>query len=282
MTQFIHYGETPTPAANEIGSYPTVVRLTPFMYIGNTEGFSAESYDPFDEYTLKEFKLSVASLAKEPMLRLDTIDLYNNFCHTGENAISEISATTLEEISKSCPVRFQRIHFYATREDGSGGEYSAIFLIGQPVSIGEDEEDYSDGDAEIWSPGYANQDGEFEDRLVLGGHPAGAGFKITAKKKEDGTYDVNIRGGTAQAFGQVPVDIPKNSFEGISAPQYFYITYDNTTFEWDLEIKIASEIPSVENPYPIVIGALDDDGIRQDRLGTVEVVVTRNSVDYRG
>ena len=92
-------------------------------------------------------------------------------------------------------------------------------------------------------------------------------------------YNVHIRGGTAQALGQAPVNYDSALFEDVVSPLFFFIKYNMTTYAWIADIQSSLTIPTGDDPYPIVLGALDALGARQDRLGGVEVVVTDNSVD---
>lgn len=104
-------------------------------------------------------------------------------------------------------------------------------------------------------------------------------FQPSGQSYDPKRYNVVIRGGTAQALGQAPANFETATFEDVTAPRFFYISYDMTDFEWQEGIQSSTTLPATENPYPVVIGALDELGKRQDRLGGIEVVVTDNSVD---
>lgn len=117
--------------------------------------------------------------------------------------------------------------------------------------------------------------------------PVEYAFAITATQEFDGNgepydpprYTVNVRGGTAQALGQSPADFNDAEFTGVTATRYFYIAYDMTAYEWVGGIMSDTSIPEVGDSYPIVIGAIDEAGVRQDRLGAIECIVKDNSVD---
>jgi len=156
MSDFIKKETLRTPTLTEMPSaaFGALARFTPSYYLGNPSGFmqKPESYDIWDENTLKQFKLGVASLDDySPMLRLDTVDLYDNFDHTiafpASGTVNPLNFPDKffdekRDPSPACPVKFQRIHFYG-EQGGESKEYYSIFLAGKAVES---------AGAETWGP----------------------------------------------------------------------------------------------------------------------------------
>lgn len=183
MIQFILYGNNQTPTPTQSQDAPVFSRLTPYLYIGNTDGREFFNYDPQDENTLKHLKISVASVDNnEPMLSLDTLDLYKDYDHKINGITDAALSEKIQTLSSSCPIRFQRVHFLGTT-NGTTREYHSIVLIGSPVPVTDGETSYHDNSPEIWSPGYAGSEGEYLNRLIIGASGLGisgiSGIKTT-------------------------------------------------------------------------------------------------------
>jgi hypothetical protein len=135
---------TDTPTQQVVGNNPTLLQFTPMHYFGHPSGCTVESYDVFNGVqALKQFKVSVSSIGEEPILRLDTFDLYFGGDHTIRTPSTLVNASFSQKIGaakpgtpyKGNPVRFQKIHFRAHKENSEVEEYYAIFLASDPVKI---------------------------------------------------------------------------------------------------------------------------------------------------
>lgn len=201
MISFIKYSQAPTPDLNDVTSAQG--QATPFLYIGNQGGFTSSDYDIFENGNLKHLKISVSDYSTNPILRIDTLDLYHGADHTVSDLFNTPLIFDKDKGSaqfgaplQGTSVRFQRVHFRALSQQYTGtvDEYFAHFLVSGPVRIAnseigpsyvdfdtcshltspdvaldeEDEQDDNKSIAESWGQPEIN-----EERLIIGDSLAG-------------------------------------------------------------------------------------------------------------
>ena len=300
MFQFIKYLEGSTPQG-PIESHP-LNRLSPAIYFGSRDGYFLDNYDPYNEKTLKHFKVSVAAATGgyDPILRLDTLDLYRDFNHTISGNITESDLRiNAGQIASACPVKFQRIHFNAANKNGEVKEYQSIFLAGYPVPVDENSTDYSEGEKLTWVSGFANSTGDYANRLIIGG---GGGtidgdyaFKCTARLNlpasgdNPNIYSVRVLGGSAQAVGGEEHIFNDANFTGVEA-EYIYVKYNlwnelgQTVCAWQDTIQHSINPPVNEVTIPkslvFIIAKIGEDYsnyVNQFRVGSIQTFATINA-----
>lgn len=148
MFNFIRYSNSQT-LDSEITQNSAYLQFSPSLFIGHENAGiktpdALSDYDKFDEKTLKHFKLTVGSISNEPILRMDSHDLYVGGDHTRQAPTSLTSLHFDKEAGDGGagapmlgnPVKFQRVHFRAQKgQEGAVQEYYAIFLVSDPVKI---------------------------------------------------------------------------------------------------------------------------------------------------
>lgn len=250
MFQFIKYNENQTPTEAQMGSELLYSRFSPSIYFGNPTGFKRGSYDPFNERTLKQFKVSVAGITGGSILRLDTLDLYTGHDHTVDENLLDSDQTG---VTQACPVKFQRIHFKASQGGGTPKEFFSIFLAGYPVPVNDSLEDYSETGQQLWSPGYAGTVGSYGERIVIGeGNDYNSYFKLVDKTSGTTAKIGVIDGGSTISTGCGAVKI---NGERVSIPNYESTSFGAVGEYW---VWLHSFLSVIGEEAEIIIGPVND------------------------
>lgn len=308
MLPFLQSSTNYTPSGNEFSDYDALIRFTPALFIGDPSGFNCEVYNSSGhKRSLKHLKFSANAVSSgfEPMFRLDTLDLYSGFQSSNISGIEDSIEEHFNDPNKiiaspSCPVSFQRVHFYGY-SNGIRDEYYSVFLVGNPVKVSGNASGYDGGEPEVkqWVPGYCysidpTDSGKFRDRVIMGG---GAGetsyaFQTSAIPNTGGTFDVTVIGGAAQVIGGNEIVFPDTSFSGVENDELIFIKYKMWDsdglglYQWETGILHAMDIyegiEEDDRSKSMIftlskIGSGYNGNVAQFRLGAINAVATINA-----